>query len=105
MKQDDVRILNTFAEMIRKRFPDAGIWTFGSRVRGDSDDSSDLDVCVVLDVLNEQLDRQVMEIAWEVSFENSIVISTMTFSREDFERGTVSHSSFVRSVKKYGVAA
>jgi hypothetical protein len=46
-----------------------------------------------------------MDIAWEVGFENDIVISTVTFSREEFENGPCSASPLVRNILKEGVAA
>jgi predicted nucleotidyltransferase len=46
----DRRILDKFSREIRKRFPDAKIWAFGSRSRGTAEWDSDFDVCVVLDV-------------------------------------------------------
>ena len=45
----DSQILETFATQVRQHFPEARIWAFGSRARGEGTWESDLDVCVVLD--------------------------------------------------------
>lgn len=45
----DKRILDKFSREIRKRFPTAQVWAFGSRSRGTADWDSDFDICVVLD--------------------------------------------------------
>ena len=76
----DKEILTKFAESIRVRFKDARIWAYGSRVRETQLSDSDLDVCVVLDRFSDRIDSMIMEIAWQIGFENDILISTVVFS-------------------------
>jgi len=105
MTERDRHILETFAEQLRLRFPEAAIWAFGSRVRGGAAPDSDLDVCVVVDALDEDKDRQIMAIAWEVGFAVEVVISTVTFSQDEVTNGPLSESSLVREIRRNGVAA
>ena len=105
LSEQDKKIFSTFAGRIRRRFPEAKIWAFGSRTRGDASPESDLDVCVVLDYLNDAVDTTVMEIAWETGFENDIVISTVTYSRQEFEKGPCSESGLVHNILDYGTTA
>jgi hypothetical protein len=46
-----------------------------------------------------------MEIAWQVGFENDVVISTVTYSKEEFEDGPCSESGLVQNILGYGIAA
>jgi predicted nucleotidyltransferase len=105
MNTKDYQIFSHFASLVRKRFPDARIWAFGSRVKGTATDESDLDVCVVLNTLNEGVVKVIREIAWEVGFEHELLLSTVTYSTEEFERGPCSQSSLVQAILDYGVAA
>ena len=105
MNEKDLNILKQYANAIRAKFPDALIWAFGSRVKGTASEYSDLDVCVVVDSLDESIDRTIMDIAWETGFENDIVISTVTYLREDFMHGAISCSSFIKSIQSSGIAA
>ena len=105
MTETDRHILKEFARRIRQRFPEADIWAFGSRARGNADADSDLDVCVVVDGLDEDKDRQIMAIAWEVGFAVEIVISTVTFSQDELTNGPLSESAIVREIRRDGVAA
>ena len=61
-----------------------------------------LDVCVVLD---DESDSVIMEIAWRIGFENDVIISTVTYSKEEFEDGPCSESGLVQSILGYGIAA
>jgi predicted nucleotidyltransferase len=105
MSKNDKRILGEFTKRIRELFPDARIWAFGSRTRGQETEGSDLDVCVVVNSLDETIDRAIMGVAWEVGFKHDIIISTITYSQQEFERGPCSESVLVRNILTEGVAA
>jgi len=79
----DKKIFRHFSTRIRERFPHARIWAYGSRVNGYATDESDLDVCVVVDTLDDAIDQAIMKIAWEIGFENDVVISTVTYSKQE----------------------
>jgi predicted nucleotidyltransferase len=101
----DEKVINQFAAEVRKKFPAAKIWVFGSRVRGGATAESDLDVCVVVNKLDDESDSAIMQIAWQIGFENDVVISTVTYSREEFEKGPCSESGLVQNILGYGIAA
>ena len=101
----DEKIFSQFAAEVRKKFPAAKIWAYGSRVRGDATVESDLDVCVVVDKLDDASDSAIMQIAWQIGFENDVIISTVTYSREEFEDGPCSESGLVQNILIYGIAA
>ncbi len=105
LSSKDKEIVALFSTRIRERFPGAGVWAFGSRAKGFATDESDLDVCVVVDTLDEEIDHQILKIAWEVGFENDVVISTVTYSKQDFEEGPCSESPLVQTILDAGVAA
>ena len=104
MTEGDRKILDKFARQVRSRFPEARVWAFGSRARGDAEADSDLDVCVVIDRLDDAKDREIMSAAWEVGFARDVVISTVTFSWEEFTAGPLTESSFLRAIHRDGVA-
>jgi len=105
MTEEDLRILKEFASRVRRMFPEASIWAFGSRARGEAAPDSDLDVCVVVDELDEARDREITTAAWEVGFAAGVVISTLTFSRDEFTAGPLASSPIVREIRRNGVAA
>jgi predicted nucleotidyltransferase len=105
IQERDKNILNIFAERVRQEFPEAKIWAFGSRARGDAVEESDLDICVVVKNLNKQKWEAISDIAWEVGFDNDVLISTVKFSTEAFEQGPPSESPLVRNIYQEGVPA
>lgn len=105
MQERDRAILEQFAVRVRALYPSARMWAFGSRTRGQAQSDSDLDVCVVLDRLDPEIRSIISEIAWEVGFAQDLLICTVVFSREMFERGPASASPLVRTIREEGVAA
>jgi predicted nucleotidyltransferase len=101
----DREILDLFSGRIRELFPGARIIAYGSRVRGDSDPQSDLDVCVVVERLNDEGRRRIGAIAWEIGFEHDLPIQAIGFSASDFDSGPWSVSPIVRNIRKEGLAA
>ena len=47
----------------------------------------------------------VSEIAWEAGFDAGVVISTIVFTREEFENGPPSASPLVQAIRLEGIAA
>jgi uncharacterized protein len=103
-KKDKV-ILELFSSRVRQQFPHARIWAYGSRVKGHATEESDLDVCVVVNTLDDAIDQAIMKIAWEVGFENDLVISTVTYSKQEFDEGPCSESPIVKNILDAGVPA
>lgn len=105
LNRRDKRIFTQFAKLVRQQFPDARIWAFGSRVKGTATQESDLDVCIVLPELDDAMKQRIRYCAWEVGFEHELVISTVMYSTEGFERGPCSQSSLVHNILTQGVQA
>lgn len=105
LSDNDKKVFELFSDRVRIKFPEARIWAFGSRVLCKATGESDLDVCVVVKKLDDVIDKEIMNIAWETGFENDIVISTTTYSQDEFDKGDCSKSPLVQNILEYGVAA
>jgi predicted nucleotidyltransferase len=105
MTAEDREILDLFAARVRERFPHVRILAYGSRARGDATWESDLDVCVILQQVNREVEKEISRIAWEVGFNNGIVITTVKFEENAFERKAQGRHPFVKNILKDGVAA
>ncbi len=105
MADRDRQILKLFAAHVRKRFPNADVWAFGSRARGDATWESDLDVCVVVDHLIDADRHTLWNMAWETGFEQDMLISVVPFSKDEFEYGPCSESPLVINILREGITA
>jgi predicted nucleotidyltransferase len=79
------------------------VYAYGSRVRGDADLGSDLDLLVELRDVTRTAKGQILDRAWELSLEEGYVISVVIVSQEAFERGPLSLSGFARTIRQEGI--
>jgi len=105
LSERDHRILEQFASRLIERFTDARVWAFGSRARGDAEEDSDFDLCVVMDLMDKERETAIEHLAWEVGFENGVILTTVLYTREQFETGPRSKSPLTKSILREGVLA
>jgi uncharacterized protein len=100
---DDKRTAVEFKQRAAVLTPILQAYVFGSRARGDATVGSDLDVFLVLDHVDAGLREKISEVAWEVGFENDVVLSTFVVTAEELERGPIGVSPIIRQIEKEGV--
>ena len=66
---------------------------------------SDFDVCIVLVKVDQNIDRWIRDLAWEVGFDNDRVITTVVMNKVEFEQGPMSESTLVGNILQEGIAA
>jgi predicted nucleotidyltransferase len=76
---------------------------FGSRARGNQDEFSDLDISIIVPSLNTELKERIYEIAWEVGFENYVVISPLVFTEDEIENSALRSAPIVKNILEEGV--
>lgn len=80
------------------------ILLFGSQVRGEATEASDVDLMVVLEGpvdRFEEIDRM-GELTWEIDLEHGVLLAVVPVSTEAFEQGA---SPLLRNVRREGVPA
>jgi len=76
---------------------------FGSRARGDATTESDLDLFLVVNQIDADLRERISEVAWEVGFENDVVLSTFVATTEQLEHGPLGVSPIIHQIEKEGI--
>lgn len=104
MTEEDSKILKVFTDRVHERFSDARVWAFGSRARGEATWESDFDMFIVLNHVDRENDRWIRNIAWEVGFENDLIITTVLLDKEQFEHGPMSESTIVANILREGIS-
>ena len=105
MTVDSSQVVRESADKVRRRYPDANIWVFGSCARGDASNESDIDVCVVIPEMHSKDRFVISDLAWDVSFYHNVHLSTIVFSQKDFDDGPASTNPLIDVIKTEGIAA
>ena len=103
MDRFEKQILETFAQLVRKKVSLCSVVLFGSRARGDAEPDSDMDVLVIVDNLADKDEDYISECAWEAGFESGIVVVPVVYSRLEWENGPERYSLLAEAVKSDGV--
>ena len=103
MTARDRQILDQFVDKVRLKIPDAQIWVFGSRARGDAQPDSDLDICVVTETMSREQEDIIDYAAWEVGFEHELFVQTLKYSRDQFENSPRVVSPLFQNIRKEGI--
>jgi predicted nucleotidyltransferase len=103
MNPRDYRIASELKRRLAEAVEVIDFKVYGSRVRGDADEFSDLDVFVEVATLDSKTRNIISEIAWEISLENSMVISPLIFSVDETENSALRASPILLNIKEEGI--
>jgi len=76
---------------------------FGSRTRGDNVKESDIDVFIEVEYIDKLTKKKILDIVWEVGYDNSIFISPLIFTRYEIEQTPLRSSPIVKNIDEEGV--
>lgn len=104
MTAKDRQILQQLKVKVAARLPLSRVILFGSRARGDNAPDSDVDVLVVLEgEVSRDAEAYVRFCAWELGYENGMVIFPLVVARKEWEEGLTSASLLAVAVSREGV--
>lgn len=101
--QDKKQILLKIKNSIRCEDPDAEIFLFGSRARGDSKKTSDWDILILIN--NEKTfitEDKFRNNLYEIELETGQIISTIVYSK-DYWSKKLKYSPLYKNVTKEGI--
>lgn len=98
--------IDDFCTRVRARFGGRvrQLALFGSRARGDANEDSDIDICVVIDGLGSQEKPEVYEVTGEILDHHGVVLSALVLSTEHHEHLKSRERSIVREIAREGIA-
>jgi len=106
LKDNDRRAIRSAASLLREGFPVERVVLFGSKVRGDDDYESDIDLLVLTShKLTCQERDEITSALFDLQLELEVVISTLIVSTEEWEHGLYQVLPIRREIEREGVAA
>ena len=103
MHEEDLIIARELKRRLSAIVQLVGFSLFGSSARGDAEEGSDMDVFVEVETLDKNLKERIHDIAWEVGFENSLVIAPLIFTRDELENSALRSSPIVKAITQEGL--
>jgi predicted nucleotidyltransferase len=99
----DNRIASRVKTLVTQITPVKRLVVFGSRARGTASYDSDLDIFIEVPALDARLRRKISNIAWEVSLEEGVVVSTFVVTSQAITDGPLAASPILRVIDAEGI--
>ena len=98
--------VNIFAEKVKRLLGSSllDIRIFGSKVRGDFNDESDIDILLIIDSEDWHIREEISKITADVDMEYGCNISSVIYTRHEHEKNKYFRTLFVQEVEKEGVS-
>jgi predicted nucleotidyltransferase len=79
---------------------------FGSRIRGQEQEGSDLDLLILLDQKSPELERKIEDVAYKVMWDHDFkpIISIKVFTDAHYQKFLREGFSFYRNIEREGVS-
>jgi len=105
LAENEIRALETFLARLREHYPDQvqHVILFGSKVRGDFDEESDIDLLIVVQSDDWRFHQEVSHLAFEPMLEHNVVFSTHTVGQKHYEMIQRIRTSFYRNLEREGI--
>jgi predicted nucleotidyltransferase len=96
--------LNEIKQKVNQKFPIKDYILYGSTVRGEADDESDLDLLIVTSKALTRFKRhEITDIVFEVNLQFGTNFSTLVVDRESWETGMISVLPLRNEILREGV--
>ncbi len=100
----DKEILSEVAQTVRRLLPSAEVYLFGSAAKGLREPDSDLDVLIISPArLSPQEENAVADAVYDLELTHGVVISTLFYSREEWEAPLARATPFRARIEEEGV--
>jgi predicted nucleotidyltransferase len=105
MRTEERNAVLEFAERLKNRYGSMiqEIILFGSKVRGEGDKESDIDILIVLKNLSWEIKKSISELAAKENLKYNVLISTIRYDVKTWEAPVVKASPFGKSVREEGI--
>lgn len=103
MKERDYAIAKKLKVRLTRAVNLTDFKVYGSRVSETNDEFSDMDVYIQVESIDRDIKSKIYDIAWEIGFENNIVISVLVFTKEEVTNSPVRSSPIIKNIYQSGV--
>jgi len=104
MTAQDIEVVEKFKALVSKKVIIHEVRVYGSRARGKATENSDLDVLVVVESLDDAIEKYISDCAWETGFPEDIIIIPVVITLDTLKNSPIRESVFIENVYREGIA-
>ena len=102
LSRKEQEVLTDLIRQFRRRLGAKDVLLYGSAVREEMDEASDIDLLVVLPEVNWSIEKQISHLCFEAQLECGRVVSTVCFSEKELKDTPLRSSPLVLNAQREG---
>ncbi len=103
LAQRERQAIEVATEELRKRYSMERVILFGSKARGDSDESSDIDLLLITtNPLHWREEKAIVDVLFDLGIEYDVVFTPLFASLEEWDRGMFREFPVYRNIVEEG---
>jgi len=100
----EIEAISKLKEEILKLAPNAKIILYGSKIRGNFDKESDIDLLIIIPNFSKELKYKIIDIATEVELKYDVVFGLVIISEEKYKKSNIFKGSlYYKNIKREGL--
>ncbi len=103
LKKNEENAVRALKQSLTGQYSLLDFRVFGSKIRGDDTDQSDIDVMIEIPESNPEIESGIYDLVFDVNLKNDCFISVVIFGKDEIEEGPLSESPIYKVIMKEGV--
>lgn len=103
LSKNEKEALIELKNILSKKFQLIQLKLFGSKVKGYSDEESDIDVFIVINKCDWNIEKDIYEICFEIGLKYDVLLSPVVYSQDEIEDKVIQATPFYKNVEKEGL--
>mgnify|MGYP000117779977 CR=1 FL=1 len=104
LKDNEKKALQELKERILEKFPDAEIILYGSKVREDADEESDIDVLILIEEeVNTSMEDEIFHTAYDIELKYEVVFGVLVENKNFWKAPLANAMPIHWNIDKEGV--
>ena len=103
LADNEKRALKQLRVKLFARCPIIEFRLYGSKVRGEGSQDSDIDVMIEIPKYDREMVAEIDDIVYRINLEHDVIISALVFGKDELEDGPMSESPIYKIIQREGV--
>ena len=103
LRENETNALQELKEKILVRFPDAEIILYGSKVRGDSDEESDIDLLILVESLINTKLEEIFHLSYQIELKYEVVFGEIVENKDFWNTPLANAMPLYQNIDREGV--
>ncbi len=104
LKKNEKNAVGALREVLADHYSLLDYRIFGSKIRGDDTDQSDIDVMIKIPQINPQIESEIYDLVFDINLKHNCFISVIIFGKDEIEQGPLSESPIYKVIMKEGIS-